>query len=209
MYRLLLIAGVILLLGMGGFLYWKLQPEDYAGYVMEKQLHGDSGQQVIVWNAMPVAAAYQALARSRTLFRAELSPASRLEADYLGSLFGLTDAAVSQRVALQAKLSAGAATAADLANYDPIVAGIRSLDTPVELIPVEANIFEAITAQRRYLELWQSSGRAGVFDPADPLVQSAHERLTTAYDLLLDLYPDEQFQNKRAFFDHLAALDFL
>ncbi len=209
MYRLLLIAGVILLLGVGGFLYWKLQPEDYAGYVMEKQLHGDSGRQGIVWNAMPVEEAYQALGRSRTPFQPELSPAPRREADYLGALFGLTDAALSQRVALQAKLSAGAATAADLANYDPIIAGIRALDTPSHLIPVEANIFAAVTAQRQYLEIWRNSGRAGVVDPADPLVQSAHERLTTAYDLLLDLYPDEQFQNKRAFFDHLAALDYL
>lgn len=209
MYRLLLIVGVILLLGVGGFLYWKLQPEDYAGYVMEKQLHGDSGRQGIVWNAMPVEEAYQALGRSRTPFRPGLSPAPPIEVDYLGALFGLTDAALAQRVAVQAKLSDGEATAADIAGYDPIIAGIRALETPPHLIPVEANIFEAVSAQRRYLEIWMTSGRTGAIDPADPLVQGAHERLTAAYDLLLENYPAEQFQNKRAFFDHLAALDFL
>jgi hypothetical protein len=209
MFRVLLIAGLLLLGGVGAFLYWKLQPGDHAGYVMEKELHGDAGRQAIVWNAMPLDAAYQALARNRTPFRPELSNVPRGEADYLGALFGLTDAAVAQRVAIQKKLEAGSGAEADLANYGAIVTGIRALPTPSHLISVEANIFEAISDQRDYLQALVRAAEAGAFDPSDPLVQSAHARLSAATDLLIELYPGESFHNKRAFVDHLVALDFL
>jgi hypothetical protein len=94
MFRLLLTVGLALLLVAGGFLYWKLQPEDHADYVMEKQLHGERAKTAIVWNAMPVEQAYQTIAMARTPYRAEISIAPLKEAEYLAKLFGLTDAAV-------------------------------------------------------------------------------------------------------------------
>lgn len=209
MIRVLLSLGLVLLLAVGGFLYWRLQPEEHAGYVMDKQLQGERGGSGIVWNAMPVGQAYQSLGKGQTAFRAEISSAPSSDADYLATLFGLTDAAVAQRVVLETGLRDGTLKAADLAGYKPIIEGILALDTPKALIPVEAQVYEAVKAQRDYLEAWRQSGDPGYYNPADPAVQAIHDKLLAAYDSLVKLYSAEEMQNKRAFFDHLAALDFL
>lgn len=209
MIRWLLTVGLALLLAAGGFLYWKLQPEDHADYIMRKELHGERGKTKIVWNAMPVEQAYQTVAKARTPFRAEISIAPLKEAEYLAKLFGLTDAAVAERVAAQAKFGSGAFEGADLTNYDAILGGLLGLETPVRLIPVEVRIHDAVVAHQRYLEAWRAAARPDYFDPEDPLVQSAHEDLSDAYQALMKLYGAEQQQNKRAFYDHLAALDFI
>ena len=47
------------------------------------------------------------------------------------------------------------------------------------------------------------------FDANAPLVQSSHNKLMKAYQLLNVQFPKEHAHNKAAFFDHLCALDFI
>jgi hypothetical protein len=209
--RWILLGGLALLLAVaaavifGGF----LAPSGHTDYALQKQLHQASGKTGIIWHAMPVAAAYKAIPHQRTPFRPDQAKAARDEADYLGALFALTDAAVTERVATQVKLSAGAALDPGKSNYEAILSSILALDTPGRLLPVEALVYQAIDEQRRYLEAWRAAGGGDDFDPDDPLVESAHEKLVEARERLLELLDREDPHNRQALHDHLSALDFL
>jgi hypothetical protein len=209
--RWILLGGLALLLAVAAAIHFGgfLAPSGHTDYALQKQLHQASGEQAIIWHAMPVAAAYEAIGHRRTPFRPGEAEATRDEADYLGALFALTDAAVTERVATQAELSAGAPADPGKSNYQAILSSILALDTPGRLLPVEALVYQAIDAERRYLEAWRAAGRADYFAPDDPLVRSAHETLSEARESLLELLDREGPHNRQALHDHLSALDFL
>jgi hypothetical protein len=211
MIRWVLLAGLGLRLAVAAVVYFGgiLEPSGHTDYALRKQLHDASGKTGIIWHAMPVAEAYEAIPHQRTPFRPEQAKASRDEADYLGALLTLTDAAVAERVATQAKLGSGEPPAPGKSNYEAILSGILALDTPGHLVAVEALVYQAVAEQSRYLEDWRVSARRDYFDPDDPLVESSHKKLVGAYDRLLKLYGKEGRHNKRAFHDHLSALDFI
>lgn len=208
--RYLIVAGVVVLLGLAGaFLFGFFEPSGHTDYALQKQLHGEPPNRGIIWHAMPVDEAYRSIAHQRTPYRTDVAKASRDEVDYLSSLLALTDAALAERVAIQLKLESGDPVEPEKSNYDDILSGIRALKTPGHLVPAEALIFEAISEQRAYLDAWRKSGRRLFFDRSAALVESSHEKLTGAYDRLLELYGDEESQNQQALFDHLHALDFI
>ena len=211
MRRWIVIGGLALLLAVAGAVYFGgfLAPSGHTDYALQKQLHQASGESGIIWHAMPVAQAYREIPHQRTLFRAQESKASRDEADYLGALFALTDAAVAERVATQGKLRRGDPVEPGTSNYDAILSGILSLDTPGRLLPVEALVYQAISEQRRYLAAWRAAGRGDYFDPGDPLVRSSHKKLVGAHDLLIEILAGEGLHNRQALHDHLSALDFI
>ncbi len=211
MRRWIVIGGLALLLAVAAAVYFGgfLAPSGHTDYALQKQLHDASGKTGIIWHAMPVEQAYREIPHQRTLFRAKQAKASRDEADYLGALFALTDAAVSERVATQGKLRRGEPVEPGTSNYDAILSGILALDTPGRLLPVEALVYQAISDQRRYLASWRASGRGDFFDPDDPLVESAHKKLVGAHDRLLEIFGDEGLHNRQALHDHLSALDFI
>ncbi len=208
--RYLIVAGIVVLLGLAGaFMFGYFEPSGHTDYALQKQLHGEPANRGIIWHAIPVDEAYNSVARQRTPYRSDITKASRDEADYLSSLFALTDAALAERVAIQLELQSGEPAESEKSNYDDILAGILALKTPGHLVPVEALIFEAISEQRAYLDAWRESGRRLFFDRSAAMVESSHEKLTGAYERLMEIYGDEEPHNKQALFDHLHALDFI
>jgi len=208
--RYLIVAGVVVLLGLAGaFMFGFFEPSGHTDYALQKQLHGEPANRGIIWHAIPLDEAYHSVAHQRTAYRADITKASRDEADYLSALLALTDAALAERVAIQLKLESGTPEELGKSNYDDILSGIRALKTPAHLVPAEALIFEAIGEQRAYLDAWRKSGRRLFFDRSADMVESSHEKLTGAYDRLMEHYGGEAPQNKQALFDHLRALDFI
>lgn len=211
MKRWIVAGGLALLLAVAAVVYFGgfLSPSGHTDYALKKQLHDASGDTGIIWHAMPVAEAYRQIPHQRTVFDPKQSKATRDEADYLSALFALTDAAVAERVATQAKLRAGEPLEPGSSNYEAILSGILALATPGRLLPVEALIYQAIDEQRRYLEAWRASGRRDYFETDAELVRSAHKKLVGAREQLGTLFADEGLHNRQAFYDHLSALDFL
>jgi hypothetical protein len=207
----ILLGGLALLLAVAAAVYFGgfLAPSGHTDYALQKQLHQASGETGIIWHAMPVAEAYQAIPHQRTAFDPKQAKATRDEIDYLSALFALTDAAVTERVAMQNILSAGLRPEPGKSNYDAILSGFLALETPGRLLPVEALVYQAVAEQRRYLEGWRASGRRDYFDPGAPLVMSAHKKLVGAHDELREIFDEEGLHNRQAFHDHLSALDFI
>lgn len=199
---LLAIAAVVYLLGL-------FEPGAHTDYALEKQLHQAEGGGGIIWNAIPVEQAYQAVGRPRTPFRPEGAKGSRDEIDYLTALFALTDSALAERVALQLRFQAGTPPDVATSNYPAILASLKGLATPKHLVAVEALIYQAIVAQERYMAQWRAAGYGIPLNPDDPLVEESHAQLSDARARLLAAFPNESAESRRAFEDHLAALDFL
>ena len=205
----LTLIGLLLLAVVAGVLFWRLQPDPYADYVIEKKLAGERVKDVIIWHAIPIEKAYKLASRRRTPFQPNRARMPQVEADYLNTLFALTDAALAERVSIEVKLKAGQRHDRERSNYRQILDSLRRLDTPTHLIPTEALIFRAVSGQRSYIESWVPAGPNARVDPGDPLVQNANKSLAKATEFLLKLYPGENPETKQAFQDHLSALDFL
>ncbi len=152
---------------------------------------------------MTVDQAYRAIPHQRTRFDPSSAAMSSDEKRFLDLFFGLTDLAVAERVAAQMAVS-GSSPAPD--NYDAINSGLAALQVPAKLAQAHRLVTEAVREQRAYLQQM----RAGeAFNANARLVQSSHSKLIAAYRELMHLYPSEKPHNKKAFFDHLCALDFI
>lgn len=209
--RVLIVIGVVGLLLAGGAIVYLLglfEPGAHTDYALDKQLH-QSESPGIIWNAIPVEQAYAAAGRRRTAFPENLARASRDEVDYLTALFALTDAALAERVSLQLQFQAGTPAEPAASNYPAILASLKGLASPDYLVRIEASIYQAIDAQRRYMAQWRAAGPGITLNPDDPLVQESHRHLVEARERLLARYADEPAMVRRALEDHLTALDFL
>jgi hypothetical protein len=73
---------------------------------------------------------------------------------------------------------------------------------------VKSLVASAVTEQRQYFSRLDPTTKLK-FNARDPLVQSSHRKLIAAYQLLMSQYRGEDSHNKKVFFDHLRALDFI
>lgn len=153
--------------------------------------------------SMTVDEAYQAIPHQKTRFDAASATMGGDEKAFLDVFFELVDLAVVERVSSMQSISSGKAVTF---NYDAIDSRLMALDVPEKLKTAHALVMQAVAEQRKYLEQWKSSG--GRFDVGDPLVSSSSAKLVQAYGELMRAYPSENAHNKKAFFDHLCALDF-
>ncbi|MEM7225196.1 MAG: hypothetical protein AAF495_19615 [Pseudomonadota bacterium] len=158
---------------------------------------------------LSVVDAYAAIPHRRTAFSERESTRSHGDARYLSALFAWTDLAVVERVTSQRALWSQQHSSLPASSYDAILEGLSSLETPRHLRPAQDLIESAISDQRAYFDEWQASGRRDYFKASHALVQSSHRKLIAAYKKLKAAYGDEPAHNKRAFFDHLCALDFI
>ncbi len=207
MRRLLILAGLVLLAAVAGLLYLRLQPDPHADYVVEKKLQGDRGKGEIMWHAMPVDQAYAQLGRTYTPFRPDLTRLPPEDAAYIGALLGLIDAAVAERAAAEKALAEGRRPDAAGGNYPAILGGILALKTPAHLIPLEAAVHGAVSAQRDLMRDMTAGTLAAGPDPGNPALQDLRAGIERARELLLTLYSGEDLYNKQAFQDTLVALD--
>ena len=203
----LLPFAIVMLLVSGAAYYWTRPPDTaYAGEEAGPTIAAFRGS---VKPVIDIEAAYRAIPHKRTVFLSDQAQMSRQESSYLQALFALTDCAVAERVHLQDRLRRGHSVEIATTNYPAIMQGVRSLETPPGLVPVQSLILEAIQEQRDYLEQWAQSGDPKYFNRHAPLIQKSHGKLIAAYLELKRRYSGESAHNSQAFYDYLCALDFI
>ncbi|MEZ0262242.1 MAG: hypothetical protein ACAH80_14640 [Alphaproteobacteria bacterium] len=153
--------------------------------------------------SMTVDEAYKAIPHQKTKFDSLKGSMSGDEKAFLDVFFELVDLAMVERVSSMQAISSGKAVSA---NYDEIDRRLMSIEVPEKLKTAHMLVTQAVQEQRKYLEQWKNSG--GAFNVGDPLIGSSSAKLVQAYGELMRIYPQESEHNKKAFFDHLCALDF-
>jgi hypothetical protein len=155
---------------------------------------------------MTIEQAYQSIPHGRTPFAPDqaggMTPA---EAQAVGALFYWSDLAVVERVTQVNAIQKGQAFSSE--NYGVILSQINALGVPEKLAAPKQLIVAAIQDQKAYFE---GHGRQSQSVASqDPLIQSSHQKLLSAYSQLMQLYPQASESNTKAIFDRLCALDFI
>lgn len=158
--------------------------------------------------SMSVEDAYRAIPHHQTTFAPNRASMSTDERRFIESMFKLTDIAVAERVQSLHFFQTQGQQGSPPRNYPTLLARLNALSTPQALSEVKSLITSAVTEQQHYF-LEADTGSKLDFDAHNPLVQSSHRKLIAAYQLLMSRYPSEDAHNKKAFFDHLCALDFI
>lgn len=152
-----------------------------------------------------VIGAYSLIPHGRTKFQPSSAKMSKPESQYLDDIFYISDLIVAEKVDLQIKHRQGKKI--DLHNYTVLIHSLNDLDVPDRLEEIRDLILESALDQRLYFIELQESGKK--FNSGDKLVQSSSHKLRKAYSILMSKYPKENKHNKKAFFDHLCAMDFI
>ena len=157
---------------------------------------------------MTVVEAYRAIPHQQTTFAPDLASMPSNERRFIESLFELTDFAVSERVQSLHYFQTSGRQGSAPVNYPTLLARLNALSAPRALGEVKSLITAAVTEQQQYFSTANAQSDLK-FNSRDPLVQSSHRKLLAAYQLLISRYQSEDAHNKKAFFDHLCALDFI
>ena len=199
------------LLGSAAFsaaVFQPYEPDSFQDYAAQKVAHIDTEPQGILQQSGVLTADLGAEGERRTDFQVFRSRMPREMAWYLERVFVLTDAAAVEWRAAVSALSEGREPFLMAENYRTIMARLKALDTPEDLLPFEAMVAEAIDAQRRYLEDWEAAERPDFHDWDHGLIDLTNARLSAAYAFLMQRFPEEDRHNQRAFRDHLTVHDF-
>ena len=159
-------------------------------------------------SALTVDEAYRAIPHRQTVFIAQQSRMPQEDKTFLVEFFNLIDQAIVERVQMQSELNSGNRSSLNPSAYDQILEQLKMMPVPSKFENIHQLVYEAIEDQGSYLEGWKNSGKS-VAPGANAWVQSASQKLHQAYQLFMDLYPQESQHNKDAFFDYLCALDFI
>lgn len=160
---------------------------------------------------LSVEEAYRSIPHAQTTYMASKSLLqSKLKND-LENLFKIVDDAIVSRYEAYRNLFHGKSAERAIASYKLVIKEISRLQVEKEVIPVKNKILSAMKIQIEYLERWGKSqkDKKVAFNPQDPDVQKSSSDLKQAYNQLMSLYSNESGHNKKAFFDHLCALDFI
>ena len=154
--------------------------------------------------------AFQHIHVNRVVFKSNLSVMITQEKDFLEKLFQLVDFAVLERVKIMTKLQAYKNVDENIYSFNTTEALIQQLEVPDRLKAIHQLVMQGIKEQQQFINTWRQEVKAGrqVDIASHPLVQSSSQKLRTAYQDLLDLYPEENKHNRSAFYSYLCALDF-
>ncbi len=161
---------------------------------------------------------YDSLGVNRTDFSTKNSKIEKQDAAYLDRLFAVTDEIMVVRLSALQQLyhNANVDTVKDYNRVvDDMLGRLSQSRAPQHLAYVETTIISAIREQQQFLNQWASAKDTPEFDhiknsyAAAPLVSSSHQKLLDAYGELMGIYAYENGHNKKAFYSHLCALDFI
>lgn len=155
--------------------------------------------------ALEIDQAYRLIPHQQTPFVLNQSRIPGGEAAKVARLLSLAELAMAARVGA---MRAGPAKNDYFSQIDTILWQLKNLETSQSLHQARLHIVAAIQQHRGYFELHGASGDQARAE-RNKLVQSSHSHLITAYNILMQLYPQETGHNKQAFFDYLCALDFI
>ncbi len=162
---------------------------------------------------------YDFFSRERTKFAPEKSKLTPQDVKYLEHLFFVTDLAFKARVNMMQYFFTGMkAHKKYLPEYvkkiEEVIQSFSLIEAPSEEIKkVQEILVQALEEQRDFFKEW-SDLKGGTFVRMRDkykdqfLVQSSHMKLQKVYTELMLIYPDEDPYNHKAFYNHLAALDF-
>lgn len=167
---------------------------------------------------MSIKQAYVALGHKQKTFDARQTTLSPQEAKYLDHIFYATDLAFRERMVML-KYFRQDKSASYIETYNKeinnVLVGFSLMNPPnKKLKKVENIIIEAVRDQQKFfnqLHALTPSDRKALLNSLarDRLVQSSHQKLISAYSLLIQNYPNESQHNRQAFYEHLCALDFI
>jgi len=152
--------------------------------------------------ALDIAKAYRLIPHKQTPFYLSKSNLPKAEANYVEKLLSLSEIAMAERV--EAMMN-GARKSNYNSDINKVLSQLANLKTPSKLKPAYQHIVTAIEQHQAYFTLTGSNTKS----KKQQLVQSSHRHLIAAYNVLMQLYPQETRHNKQAFFDYLCALDFI
>ena len=155
--------------------------------------------------AMEVDQAYRLIPHQRTVFQLHQSAIPASEAQQVGRLLSLAEKAMVERVDAMVN---GAGKTDYFSQIDGILWQIDQLRVPTQVHAARDHIQKAVQQHRAFFELQNATGNQ-VEANRQQLVQSSHRHLISAYQQLMQTYPEETKHNKQAFFDYLCALDFI
>lgn len=155
--------------------------------------------------ALEIDQAYRLIPHQQTPFVLNQSRIPVGEAAKLARLLSLAELAMVARVGA---MRAGPAETDYFSQIDTILWQMKNLDTSPNLHQARLHILAAIEQQRGFFELYATNGDK-VQTERNKLVETSHRHLITAYNILMQLYPQETGHNRQAFFDYLCALDFI
>ena len=164
-----------------------------------------------------ISQSYKAIPHGQTTFSSTQSPSSGAEKIYFDHFFTLTDLMMSARVSALTNLyhgRGGITVSRYNAAYNLAMNGFSQLKVPSNASKAQELILTAIKEHRAFLNKWNSA-KGGAKDKIknsyrnDPLVRSSSRKLIQAYGVLMSRYSSETGHNKKAFYDHLCALDFI
>jgi hypothetical protein len=95
-----------------------------------------------------------------------------------------------------------------LRQFGELIQFSQALPYPARLSEYHALVIEALVDQQSYFDEAASKRSTAGF-AQNTQVQRASQKLKAAYSILMRLYTKESDSNKKAFFDHLCALDFI
>jgi hypothetical protein len=156
-------------------------------------------------SALEIDKAYRLIPHKQTVFKLNQSKIPKTEAQSVAHLLSLAEQAMVERVDA---LVNGPEKSGYLSQIDGISWQLSQLQMSAGIDPARAHILAAVQQHRAYFELHNVTG-AKSESARQQLIQSSHHHLITAYNLLMQSYPQETKHNKQAFFDYLCALDFI
>jgi hypothetical protein len=156
-------------------------------------------------SALEIDKAYRLIPHKQTAFKLQQSKIPRAEAQSLALLLSLAEQAMVERVDA---LVNGPEKSGYLSQIDDISWQLGHLQIPARIDPAREHILAAVQQHRAYFELYNANGDKSE-SARKQLIQSSHRHLISAYNLLMQAYPQETKHNKQAFFDYLCALDFI
>lgn len=166
--------------------------------------------------ALTISEAYAAIPHRQTPYNPQISPLEITDAEFLSVLFTLTDEAMRLRVEALNQLynNYEYAYMNDYnMKYDEVLKRLRRLPATGAAKTAQYIIIDAIQEQKDFLNKWAEAPQEELQSYRDykshKAVRNSHRALLRAFGILMDAFPQEDPQNKKAFFDHLCALDFI
>ncbi|MEL6814029.1 MAG: hypothetical protein AAFP03_04350 [Cyanobacteria bacterium J06598_3] len=163
--------------------------------------------------ALSVRQAYQAIPHQRTEYDATFSRVPAPEKEYLALMFPLIDQAIAVRVVTLQNFNNGQRTAQGIDHYAELITFVEAIEPPPTLQTYHQDLARSLQAQQAFFKDWRAKGSAfghsGRATGSHRQVQKASGHLISAYNQLMQRFPNEDSVNKSAFFDYHCALDFI
>ena len=150
-------------------------------------------------HAITVEEAYRSIPHQQTTYKASLT--NNKDARTLEKLFELVDQAIVQKVEASNYIRKQGGTA-----YSSYQQKISAIINSINLLSIDDKIKSLIGKAIEEQSLFLKKQNLNF---SDPLVTSSSNKLKAAYSELMRAYSQEPQVNKKAFFDHLCALDFI